>query len=653
MFYSNYTWSVTFKNCESLCFTPITYNNLQMHIFNSNEVSLTKIDNNQYFGNVDTLIVGNESSKYIGKSFGDGDITQVKDIDAIGEDFKYYNPSIRIKYKSSPHIVINLGISNLDSSKKRILPSINKKFNKCTLETIQQPDIKIDSIDASPNLFLGELRRTKVDNAFGGNNEIAYKNNLWIPSGESTLLQEGDADGNVILQFLHGDCYYQRYDCLKTYPFTQEDENSIVEIGSFMVETRVNIDGRYDRNRGLLSNLNITPQNFNLLNTIYSQKDNFFNYRILDDDFYKLNNFPNTITWSKEKMASEEVDTWTNVTMTNTFDMDGNLGQIQSIENYNNELYCFQDKGISRILFNNRVQIPTGDNVPIEISNGYKVQGKVYLSNTVGCQNQRAIKVTPNGIYFSDLYNSGIYLLNQQGMQDISTPRGFTNWVKECQPNRLYYDANNGDLYLIGNGYSNNFYKNCLCFSEKINEFTSFMDYYSNKYMFNIQNNFYAIKDYNAYHDSGTHFMQMFSGDYMKDYHITYIANQNPTNDKIFNTIEFRADTLKSDDKLVVSDINSKSPNICPFNKVTIWNEYQEGTATLSKIWGKSSNLKEKFRTWRVNIPRDKSNNRDRIRNPWAYIKLEGSNNTNRMQLHDLQVWYYDNSIYGYNQRQQ
>lgn len=633
-------------------FTPITYNNLQIHIFNSNEVSLTKIDNNQYFGNVDTLIVGNESSKYIGKSFEveSTSITQVSTVNAIGEDFKYYNPSIRIKYKSSPHIVVNLGTSDSDSNKKIILPSINNQFNKCTLETIQQPDIEIAGISALPNLFLGELRRTKVDNAFGGNNEIAYKNNLWIPSGESTLL---DAEKNVTLQFLHGDCYYQRYDCLKTYPFTQEDENSIVEIGSFMVETRVNIDGRYDRNRGLLSNLNITPQNFNLLNTIYSQKDNFFNYRMLDDDFYKLNNFPNTITWSKEKMTSEEVDTWTNITMANTFDMDGNLGQIQSIENYNNELYCFQDKGISRILFNNRVQIPTGDNIPIEISNGYKVQGKVYLSNTVGCQNQKAIKVTPNGIYFSDLYNSGIYLLNQQGMQDISTPRGFTNWVKECQPDRLHYDANNGDLYLMGNGYSNNFYKNCLCFSEKINEFTSFMDYYSNKYMFNIQNNFYAIKDYDVYHDSGTHFMQMFSGDYMKDYHITYIANQSPTNDKIFNTIEFRADTLKPDDKLVISDINSKSPNICPFNKVTVWNEYQEGEASLSKILGKPSNLKEKFRTWRVNIPRDKSNNRDRIRNPWAYIKLEGSNNTNRMQLHDLQVWYYDNSVYGYNQRHQ
>jgi hypothetical protein len=58
---------------------------------------------------------------------------------------------------------------------------------------------------------------------------------------------------------------------LKTYPYTSEDENQIVEIGSFMCETKLNIDGRYDKNRGKESNLTITPENFNLLNTAYSQ----------------------------------------------------------------------------------------------------------------------------------------------------------------------------------------------------------------------------------------------------------------------------------------------------------------------------------------------------------------------------------------------
>ena len=661
-----------------------------IQIFNSNEVTLTKINQHNYYGNVNTLLM---SDKLVTKKVGVGSSSSVKwawtfaninlyenkntestfyddciltmtlankfsfkgDIADLDTKLIEQKSSVSMKYKSTPHIVMQF-------TNDKLTPMF---INNTTSKTIFSANRPVDSITSNKYntivgypqqsyLFMAELYRDNVENPFGGNSTDAIKSNLWIPSGTAVpLYQENQDSGgqvNTDVDYLHGDCYYQRYDCLKTYPFTNEDENSIVEIGSFMVETRVNIDGRYDRNRGLISNLNMSPQNFNLINNIYTQKDNFFNYRVLDSDQYKLNNFPNTITWSKEKTLAEDVDTWANITMANTFDVDGNLGEVISIENYNNELYSFQNKGISRILFNNRVQINPSDNIPIEISNGYKVQGKVYISNTVGCQNQRAIKVTPNGIYFSDLYNSGIYLLNQQGMQDISTPRGFTNWVKECQPDRLYYDANNGDLYLIGDGYINDTYRNCLCFSEKINEFTSFMDYNYANFMFNIDDSFYSLYNKNIGAGSLSILYKMFDGNYNdffgenKPYHISYIANQNPTNDKIFNTIEFRGDSLNTNDKLI-KGTDTKMPNICPFNKLTVWNEYQKGEETLNRIYGRPSNLKEKFRTWRANIPRDESNHRDRIRNPWAYIKLEGSNNTNRMQLHDLQVYYFDNSI--------
>jgi hypothetical protein len=50
----------------------------------------------------------------------------------------------------------------------------------------------------------------------------------------------------------------------------------VVEIGSFMLETRVNLDGRYDTNRGLMDNTAVTKENFNLINPVYSQLNNFF-----------------------------------------------------------------------------------------------------------------------------------------------------------------------------------------------------------------------------------------------------------------------------------------------------------------------------------------------------------------------------------------
>ena len=52
--------------------------------------------------------------------------------------------------------------------------------------------------------------------------------------------------------------------------------------------------------------------------------------------------------------------------------------------------------------------------------------------------------------------------------------------------------------------------------------------------------------------------------------------------------------------------------------------------------------MKKKFRIWRADIPRDKNNKLDRMRNPWLFIKLEKSEpNNTKIELHDIQVQYF------------
>lgn len=59
--------------------------------------------------------------------------------------------------------------------------------------------------------------------------------------------------------------------------------------------------------------------------------------------------------------------------------------------------------------------------------------------------------------------------------------------------------------------------------------------------------------------------------------------------------------------------------------------------------------LRRKFRMWRIPIPRDKSNKRDRMRGPWAKIKLSkegqpelGGPDNEKMELHDLVVHFFE-----------
>ena len=493
---------------------------------------------------------------------------------------------------------------------------------------IKQGNISVSSLQY-PYLFLAELYREQSDmpNLFGGTTDDAIKENTWIPVGNPV-----DVDGTTIsVNFDYGDTWYQRYDCLKTYPFTTEDENQVVEIASFMCETRVNIDGRYDRNRGQSSNLNMSPRNFNLFNPIYSQHDNFFNYRILDKDYYKLNQFSNVVTWSKEKVLAEEVDTWANITMANTLDLDGSKGKVNALKTFNNEIYCFQDTGISNILFNSRVQIPASDGVPIEISNGYKVDGKRYLSGSIGCKNKWSIAESPRGLYFVDSDSSSIYVIGN-GLTNLSAQYGFEQWAKEnCSKDffRTYYDKNYGDVYFTTDETS-------LCFSERLDTFTSFMSYGNTPAMFNVGNSFYAIAGIGGGPYSPRLWKQ-FEGVYnqffgvTQPYSLTFICNQDEPYDKIFNNIEFRADTW--DGETLTNET---------FDTLEVWNEYQRGKSSLTMSRNKPSTLQKKFRVWRANIPRDSKNYRDRIRNTWAFIKLSKNYPvTYRTELHDVMVHYF------------
>jgi hypothetical protein len=352
---------------------------------------------------------------------------------------------------------------------------------------------------------------------------------------------------------------------------------------------------------------------------------------------YKLDKFTNTITWSKEKFAGEDVDTWTNITMANTVDLDGTKGKINKLITTSNNILAFQDKGIADILFNSRVQIPVSDGVPVEISNGYKVDGFRYISDTVGCKNKHSIQITPSGVYFLDSESSGIYLL-ADGLTNLSTNKGFDIWTKEVSNDstfKSFYDKNNKDVYFNTDTYS-------LCYSEKLGNFTSFYDYNGVEAMLNVGDSFYSLitKNEEIAGDCGTYLYKMFNGSYnnffneVKPYSITIISNEDPQVDKVFTNLDYRADFFDSNNNYLENE---------SFDTLEVWNEYQSGKETLKYSKFRPSNLKKKFRMWGANIPRDKKNKLDRMRNPWLYIKLSKEKpGTAKMELHDLVVKYLE-----------
>lgn len=662
-------------------------------IFDSNEVSLVRLPAQEnsgltdinYYGNVDKLLtisrIGNKKDGYPIMTTGTQSAktnahtlfsSDYKQVDSRFTDQITGTDPVRIKYKSTPHAVLALNYTT--SGAQRILPNITDgEYNNTWTVNAQNlgaigdkhmywdksksaKSVSQDIISSAPTgpisgvssiqhgwLWLGELYNDNVQNRFGGQTEEAFENNVWLPCGDPISLVDTNngVKSSITIRWEEGDTYFQRYDHIKTYPFTLEDQNAVTDIVSFMCETRVNIDGRYDRNRGQTSNFSVTPENFNLMNDVYSQPNNFFNYRTINPNKLNLYNFHNSITWTKTKTAGELVDTWTNITFASTLDLDGDKGTVRALRRFNNNIIAFQDRGISQILYNENMQISSTDGVPIEIANSGKVNGKRYISDRIGCTNKWSMCETSNGIYFIDDITKGIFLFNGQ-LNNISDRLGFHSWINRASKNVsiwnpvdfdgfvTYYDKVNGDVFFISKD-------ECLAFSEPLGQFSSFYSYEKTPYFTNLEDRGIAFNVegtgtlYKPWlHNEGDY--NMFFGVY-QPFYTTVIANPDMPVDKIFNNLEFRSDSWDKSDNLLNTT----------FDTLTVWNEYQQGTSTLNNILGRPSNLKKKFRIWRANIPRAKANGRDRMRNPWLYIKLSmEKENTNKTILHDMMVHYFE-----------
>lgn len=521
-------------------------------------------------------------------------ITQISKYQAPSAYTSAMDP-IMIRYKSTPHIVFDLDTAALS----RYHSMDSNEYGCCMLFDVCK------DISQSPYV---------TDDSYS-----TLISRQWLPCGNINKTTE-----HAKIQWTEGDTYFQRYDCLKTYPFSKDDYQSVVEIASFMVETHVNIDGRYDTNRGLADNTFITNENFNLLNNVYSQSNNFFNYSIQDPE-NNVECFGNSIIWSLNKENGADIDEWTRINTSSSLDLDGDKGKLTKLVRWRNYIYALQESGISRIKYNENVALATDKGVPIELSNSGAVTGKEYLNDIYGTQNKWTVATSNNGIYFVDYYTPGIYHIgaDQYGNVGVTniTKNVLQSWIEQDE-NKIfntYYDDNMNELLFQTNNKS-------LTYQDGI--FTSFYDYLGP--IVNYKNHSLNIHDHQLYYLRECEKFNWFYNE-NKDYYITFIANatlnEQMISDCIFDNVEYQGDVFNNNN--VIPDTqNTLMPfRLTPsgdwyksFNQIECWNSYQYSESTDKFI--------KKFRTWRVPIPRQ-DNSRARMRDNWIKIKLSNNSPSN------------------------
>ena len=501
-------------------------------------------------------------------------------------------------------------------------------------------------------MFIGELYRkfSNGDTRYNGYSRADVQANVFIPAGSPVNLPSTPAE--VTVYGTDGDTYFQRWDCLKTMPYEAGSDNSVFDVTSVLLESHINLDGRYDMLRGTTKLSLIDPEKFGQLNPVYSQPNDFFSAADLDEDA-NVDSYRSSITWTLSKEDSAQVDAWSHITLANSLKLDGDKGFCRALRRFQNSILAFQDRGVAEVLFNSRTQLSTQDGVPVELANSGKVDGKRYISNKFGCSNKWSIVEGKNGLYFVDNANKMIGVFTGGAIDSLSSKARLDAWVrKEHDVNPWtpadwnnfvgYYDRIHSDVYFLKDTDDDS--QTCLVYNEQIGSFTGFFDYARVPMMVNLDDKFISV--YPSTLNTNKLWLQN-EGPYCTFYGTTYPfwvtwrVQPEPYGDKIWTNLEYRSDffsVLDANNDLVVPEgelieqANYK-PDIT-FDDITVWNEYQTTGAFTGKwsnpiqeVGNEYPDIRKKFRIWRVDIPRAQASatnkyGLDRIRNPWVYVKL-------------------------------
>ncbi|AGO48960.1 virion structural protein [Cellulophaga phage phi14:2] len=570
-----------------------------------------------------------------------------------GNDSKLYNEDGRYSYTNSLKSFASDGEDDCDEC--GAITSINSfgaqnatlmlgSFTDTTDSRTGLEDLHDESTVTDTNgILISELVKSDdfiyTGSLYGGNSYESKKRTNYIKIGEYK-----DINTNSVTITNGGDTYVQSFKFLRIGKTDTEiydkDQLQISEIVEFKVETTIDLKNRYDISLNSWDS-RIQPQynDYHGYNSVYSQEPNLIMSTNLDYNFKAVNNFDTRITATKSKTPNESIDSWTDLLVNEVQDLDGKYGPINSVINHDDELFTFQDEAVAQIAVNPRVQVQGTDGLSLELGKGSLLYDYKYLTTKSGSLNKWSTLSTKQGFYYYDALNKSVFKYPDYIKVALSDAKGYHSFFNN---NYIYSDiavdnpVKNQGVVLGYDNYNHDVYITALqgdktftrCYNELQQQFIDLKTYHPSWYINKGESLFITNSTDNEVYEQYAGEYNKFFGEYQPSY-ITLLVNPSVPLDTLFTNIFYRSE-------MYLDDIDQPDKTL---THIQAYNEYQD-SGRVPLILGRSSNLRRKFRDWKADIPRQ-ANTRNKLRNPWIFLKLELDNESNyKMILHDIIVQY-------------
>ena len=477
-------------------------------------------------------------------------------------------------------------------------------------------------------------------------------------------------------------------------PYKASGDNKLSVAICFPVESPCNTDYRIgnhwaaSRDASAMGNYQSNQYNYNF---VFSQEA-IAEQKFFAKDFLIETNEENPFQlWASEpKINGELLDKWRVFKPANKTEVTGTYGPINRIINYKDKLFFYQDMALGVASINERSIITDQSGQQAVLGTGGVFPDYQYLSVITGSYHQFAIVATENGLYHYDARLRKLFKTGQ-GVMPISDTKGMSSFFDnkitgsinkedftlrtidggptgihgevDYRYNRVLYtflmpyfvitgnqSFITGNIILYNNIYyivNSNFNYNTtqpnlslydvtvltdyqprytISYNEVTDAFESFYSYLPGIYL-QYGRRLISVNP-NASNEAHVHNEGRFCEFYNQTptiSRLTTFLGDNGNITKIFNNIQFLSE---------VYDTNNIDIYTNTINKFRVKNEYQDtGLITLTN----NVNIKRRMRTWRFDVPRDSTDNKSRIRNPWSELTVEYQNTANqRFVLHEL-----------------
>lgn len=498
-------------------------------------------------------------------------------------------------------------------------------------------------VPTSTTYFMVADYKRELSNQYGGSTYAARTRNVYMPS--SPFIPLGTSVANSF-----GDTWVS-YQIFQYTELWNRSNLTLISSSRFTFQIPMENRVRYDLTKNDFMRYGVPQALFEetfQYNTVYSQDYDLSPLAIRPINWLENARFIAETAYSDPKLNGEQTDSWTVWRVGNRKPLDAKWGRCVGLLENGDTLFFFQENAIGYWDVQPYKQTTTTDGGTIILGTGTVLESREYLSTNEGCQHKFSICKTPFGIVWYDQNNKAMRIL-QKGAQELSVAKGISTTLYNLP---LYED-----MPTNGNGITASYDHDRLQMIMTFLKTDTESNYFSIAYNFLTEGFVCKLKElYPRLIQSGTADTFMASpdgrslhtfgnGDYgnffgtIHESSITIVVNsvsssgqlttknvaQNIT--KLLTNLQWNSEAYDT----TGAQLHDKT-----VSHVEIWNDYQS-TGKVDVTTMDFNQFKRLMRTWLFKVPFDQSDEMNRMRSQYFFVKLYIPNADNYQYiLHDL-----------------